>query len=141
MLHVRIDVPPIPEAIEAVAEGLVQLNVVLMAIAAERGLILPPLYGSGVRYRREPKGREWWESSQDILGIAANRTGDCEDLAAYRAAELRLEGENARVVIITNSRGNFHAVVEREDGTLEDPSRELYWEEQDERAARRKRKS
>lgn len=125
MLHVRIAVPPIPEAIEAVAEGLVGLNCVLMGLAADRGVVVPPLYESGIVYRREPPGREWWESSLDILGVVQRRSGDCEDLAAYRAAELRLEGEWARVVIERTSRGSFHAVVERADGTIEDPSRVL----------------
>jgi hypothetical protein len=129
-LHVRIMCPPIPEAIEGVAEGLVRLNVALMRFADERGVVLPPLYESGIRYRREPKGREWWESAEDLLGVATNLSGDCEDLAAMRAAELRYwEGEPARVVIQRTSRGTFHAVVERADGTIEDPSRILVEQE------------
>jgi hypothetical protein len=131
-LHVRINVPPIPEAIEAVAEGLVRLNVALMRFADARGVTLPPLYESGIVYRREPHGQEWWESADDVAGIATKRSGDCEDLASYRAAELRYwDGEVARVRIIRNARGNFHAVVEREDGTLEDPSRILHEQEQE----------
>lgn len=123
-LHVRVEVPPVPEAIEAMAEGLVRLNVVLMRIADERGVELPPLYESGIVYRREPPGREWWESALDVLGTAKVREGDCEDLANYRAAELRyFEGEHARTVIVRTERGSFHAVVRRADGTIEDPSR------------------
>lgn len=126
MLHVTMNVPPIPEAIEAVLEGVVRLNIALMRFADERGVELPPLYSSGVRYRREPRGREWWQSAPDVLAVATRRSGDCEDLAAYRAAELRYwDGELARVVILRTARGSFHAVVEREDGTLEDPSRVL----------------
>ena len=49
--------------------------------------------------------------------------GDCEDLAGYRAAELRMVGEPARVKIVPTSRGSYHAIVERGDGSLEDPSR------------------
>jgi hypothetical protein len=136
-LHVRIMCPPIPEAIEALAEGLVRLNVALMRFADEKGVELPPLYESGIKYRREPTGREWWESADDVVGLAAKKSGDCEDLAAYRAAELRYyEGEVARVAILRTSRGSFHAVVEREDGTLEDPSKILVEEERDMRAAR-----
>jgi hypothetical protein len=126
MLHVRINVPPHPAALQAVAEGLVGLNAVLMRLADERGVAFPLLYESGARYRREPRGEEWWESATDILGVTAQGTGDCEDLAAYRAAELRyVFGEPARVAIKRTRRGSFHAVVERADGTIEDPSRVL----------------
>lgn len=124
MLHVRVDVPPIPEALEALAEGLVRLNMVLMAYAEDRGVPIPELYESGVVYRREPEGREWWETASDMLQVAKDRSGDCEDLAAYRAAELRLyDGEDdAHVAIIRTSRGSFHCIVIREDGSEEDPS-------------------
>src|SRR5687767_9168464 len=131
-LHVRISVPPIPEAIEAVAEGLVRLNVALMRYADERGVELPPLYESGIVYRREPRGREWWESAEDVAALSTQRSGDCEDLSAYRAAELRYwDGEMARVVIKRTTRGTFHAVVRRGDGTIEDPSKILVEQELD----------
>jgi len=126
MLHVRINVPPVPEAIEAVAEGLVRLNEWYLEHAAERGIELPPLYESGIHYRREPKGREWWESAADLHGIITERSGDCEDLAAARVAELRVyEGIDAIVRVVRTRRGNFHAIVERADGVIEDPSRIL----------------
>ena len=124
MLHVRIDVPPFPEALEALAEGLVGLNCVLFQHAEQSGVPIPELYESGVVYRREPVGREWWETAQDAVGIASKRSGDCEDLACYRAAELRyFQGEPAIVRIMRTQRGSFHAVVQRADGSLEDPSR------------------
>lgn len=124
MIHVRVNVPPIPEALEAVAEGLVLLNVFYLEHALEQGIELPALYDSGIVYRREPKGREWWESAADLLGIAADFQGDCEDLAAYRAAELRVfEDDYASVRVVRTSRGTFHAIVEHEDGEIEDPSR------------------
>jgi hypothetical protein len=124
VLHVRIDVPPEVGALAAVAEGLTLLNVELMRIAEEKGMPdFPELYKSGVVYRREPPGREWWESASDLLGIAKDRSGDCEDLSAYRAAELRYyDDENASVLITQNPSGNFHCRVLREDGTVEDPS-------------------
>lgn len=127
MLHVRINVPPVPEAIEAIAEGLVRLNEWYFGTAEVSGVETPSLYASGIRYRREPRGREWWETAADALGVVADRAGDCEDLAAYRAAELRVfEGDpDARVRIIRTPRGSFHAIVEHGDGTLEDPSRIL----------------
>jgi hypothetical protein len=92
---------------------------------AERlGQAVPRLYESRARYRREKPGHEFWKGALDALGVAESMTGDCEDLAAYRAAELRFfDGEPARVRIVRTERGSFHAVVERGDGTLEDPSR------------------
>lgn len=125
-LHVRIDLPPVPQLIEAAAEGLVQTNVALFQMAHDRGVDLPPLYESGIVYRPEPTGREWWETAHDLLDVVPDRSGDCEDLAAYRAAELRFfDGEHAIVAIVTTPRGSFHAIVQREDGSYEDPSRFL----------------
>jgi hypothetical protein len=126
-LHVRLDIPPVPRLLEAAAEGLVETNVALFEMAHERGVDLPPLYDSGIVYRPEPPGREWWETARDLLDVVPDRSGDCEDLAAYRAAECRFyEDDHARVVIIRTPRGSFHAVVEHEDGELEDPSRIAY---------------
>jgi len=85
---------------------------------------IPPLYGSGVRYAPEPQGREDWDPA-DV--VHDRGWGDCEDLAAWRAAELRMAGEDARAdcypsrVRADGSRV-WHAVVVREDGTVEDPS-------------------
>lgn len=125
-LRIEIHVPPIPAAIEAVAEGLVGLNFWMLQEMDERGFDVPMLYESGVRYRRESAGEEWWESISDVMHVGAVGEGDCEDLSAWRAAELRyFYGEPARVRIGRTKRGSFHAVVERGDGTIEDPSRIL----------------
>lgn len=124
MLHVRINVPPIPSVLEALAEGLVLVNVALMEYAAEGGVELPPLYETDIVYRREPRGREWWETATDLRGVVEDRSGDCEDLAGARAAELRFTGEDpyARVIITPTRHGGLHARVQREDGSIEDPS-------------------
>ena len=81
----------------------------------------PRLYESGIRYQREPHGREWWQTAIDNL---MEGEGDCEDLASHRAAELNVyEGEPARTIAIRTGRRAFHAVVLRGDGeTIEDPS-------------------
>jgi hypothetical protein len=49
---------------------------------------------------------------------------DCDDLGPARAAELRLKGEpNARAVAVwLPEMRQWHIMVEREDGSLEDPS-------------------
>lgn len=52
---------------------------------------VPPLYETGVRYTRE--------NTEDWAGIKvcwARKYGDCEDLASWRVAELREQGEPAR---------------------------------------------
>lgn len=51
---------------------------------------VPLLYGSGVRYRREDL--EWWINALIVL---LQGHGDCEDLAAWRAGELRALGWRA----------------------------------------------
>jgi hypothetical protein len=126
MLHARINVPPVPAALEALAEGLVQLNVWFFEQAAEHGVEMPDLYDTDVVYRREPPGREWWENAVDVRGVVSNRSGDCEDLSGYVAAWLRVfEDDHASVRVVPTRAGKFHAIVEHEDGTLEDPSRVL----------------
>ncbi len=122
-LTVTIDVPRLPITLEAVAESLTAVNYMLMTAAGNRGREVPLLYESGIVYRREPPGREWWETVADLLRVGE---GDCEDLAAYRAAELRYRyGVPARVRIYRTQRGTYHAVVQYPDGAIEDPSRIL----------------
>lgn len=121
-LFVRVTCPCDERAITALAEGLVALNFVQMWEARQAGTPVPPLYSSGVRYQRERPGQEQWQSAAELL---SNGVGDCEDLASYRAAELRCEGEPATVLVVRTERGTFHAIVRRQDGTTEDPSRIL----------------
>jgi len=81
----------------------------------------PPLYAAGVRYTRDDPGERWQLPSE----TAARGGGDCEDLASWRCAELRLTGESCRVVVKRTGPTILHAVVERADGSIEDPSRRL----------------
>jgi len=90
--------------------------------AAERaGRPLPPIYAAGVRYMRHDPNERW----QTPIETLRRGGGDCEDLAMWRAAELRLAGEPARVVWRRTGPRVLHAVVQRADGRLEDPSRAL----------------
>lgn len=83
---------------------------------------LPSLYDSGVRYRRErPMAEHWQLPSQTIVA----GVGDCEDLSAWRAAELKNAGENAEIVLIRAKPRLWHVAVRRESGAIEDPSRIL----------------
>jgi hypothetical protein len=85
---------------------------------------VPPLYASGVRYVREPRGHERWLPPSVVL---SRGQGDCEDLAAYRAAELRITGEDpdAEARVVRTGPRTWHAVVLRGDGDWEDPSAAL----------------
>jgi len=81
---------------------------------------VPPLYRSGIRYRRDPG--EVWQTPSETASVGY---GDCEDLALYRAYELRRAGIPARVRVYQATPKTMHVVVERGDGIIEDPSRAL----------------
>lgn len=82
---------------------------------------------AGVRYQEEPPGQEDW---QDIPTTLKLGIGDCEDIACWRAAELRVrEGIMAEPTFIWKLRPNggylYHILVRYPDGRIEDPSRTL----------------
>lgn len=95
---------------------------VTLAMHDLRAHRLPPLYSAGVRYRREPPGQEVWQLPSQT---AERGFGDCEDLSAWRVAELRLAGEAAKIVFRKSGRNLWHALVRRANGDLEDPSAKL----------------
>ena len=111
--------------IAALVEALVTVNRAYLRANPQT----PLLYASGVRFLREPDGVDEW---QDIPRTMALGSGDCEDLASWRIAELRERGEAARVLVLTFQERRpigdvteFHIMVERADGAREDPSRLL----------------
>ena len=115
-----------PAAREAVLfllfEALIGANCAHLA----RNPATPSLYESGIRYEEEPLGREDW---QDIPDTIARGVGDCEDLACWRIAELRVRhAEHATPYLKRDQREShvlYHVAVRRLDGSLEDPSRVL----------------
>ena len=115
-LRASIDADGIEEC-EALLEGLVRLDLAQL----RRGLA-PPIYQSGVRYEREPRGHEQWQTA-----VQANRTkrADCEDLSAWLAASYRLVGVDAACVVRDVAPGLKHVVVQLPDGSIEDPSARL----------------
>lgn len=83
----------------------------------------PLLYGSGVVYKPERNTEIW----QDIPTIIKAGFGDCEDLACWRAAELKYAGIAARPYIKWRLLPNkktwmYHAVVRLPNTKIEDPS-------------------
>lgn len=106
----------------ALLDALIKANVAYLTEVPET----PGLFASGVRYAYEPVGREDW---QDIPETLARGTGDCEDLACWRVAELRVRERDHAVPLIRKrvhqGRTLYHIAVHRQDGQLEDPSRLL----------------
>jgi len=83
---------------------------------------LPHPYRAGIRYKREPRGRERWQTAVETL---QRKDGDCEDLAAYLAGWLRVHGyPHARAILRPSKSVGYHAVVALGNQIL-DPSREL----------------
>lgn len=90
----------------------------------------PRLYRSGVRYDNERAGKKQWQDIGETLRLGK---GDCKDLACWLVAEHRVQGLRSRPFIRyrTKSLGNgrrfslYHILVQRPDGTIEDPSRVL----------------
>lgn len=84
----------------------------------------PELYKSGVRYEREPVGKV--EEFAAVPVVMSRGWGDCDDLACWRVAELRANGElGAKVRILWRKKPTgrlYHIVVRRENGDVEDPS-------------------
>lgn len=70
----------------------------------------PPLYQAGVHYERENGTEEWL----DIPTIIEAGWGDCEDLACWRVAELRMQGRHAGPYVRYRNRDgvfHYHALV------------------------------
>jgi hypothetical protein len=94
------------EALLKLMEALVQLNVGHL-----EQMRYPPLYRSGVRYRRESS--EQWRDIPTLLELGY---GDCEDLTCWRIAELRQTGNHAFPYVAYRRTGGvyrYHALVER----------------------------
>lgn len=133
----------LPElAIGHLLEALAAWNADYIRQRARIGRPVPALYdlfrAGRIRYERErvwtvlhngqyrSVGREDWLDCEEAIkrGVA-----DCEDLACWRAGELRAAGEAAKVLFSIRERPHsgrlFHIIVERGNGAVEDPSRAL----------------
>lgn len=115
---VTIRVGATPGQIYAAVTGLALISLAQM----QEGNPPPPLYESGARYQREPMGRERWQTARET---ARRKLGDCEDLAAYRVAELWRRGIKARVHVKVVRPGLMHIQVLLPNGKIEDPSQRL----------------
>lgn len=116
-----VDAPESLTVLNILANALMQIDILSLRLHPAT----PNLYESNVRYSPEAEGQERW---QGIPTTLRNRMGDCEDLAAWRAAELNVRhGIAARPLVVVSQRYPdqkrlYHVVVERPDGSIEDPS-------------------
>jgi hypothetical protein len=120
-------------SLEAIMACAVTLNAICLETHDETQI--PYLYDSGIRYRREPRGRPVYEGREErwdtIPQVMEQGWGDCDDLAMWRVAELNVrEGIAARAIFEEVGMGSWHVLVEHPDGTLEDPSEHLGMYEQ-----------
>lgn len=99
-----------------------------MREAKRRGRPIPPLYRSRVQFQPEPGPHEEFA---DVITVLRRGWGDCDDLVAWRVAELQEAGEAADVRIYwrkpktPGGEIRMHAQVRRANGKIEDPSRFL----------------
>lgn len=120
-LLITLAVPLDGECLRYALEALTAIDCAILISGL--GDNFPDLYESHVRYQHEPPGRERWLNVGELLHVGA---GDCEDLACWRAAELRVRhGEHAFARPVRGGPNTIHIVVERGDGSIEDPSRML----------------
>lgn len=108
------------------AEALTRTN---MGYLGEHANV-PPIYGSSVRYNHLSPEEEW----ADVAEVLRRGWGDCLDLSAWRAAELRIRerdpGARCIVVVIADPTipplgAGFHIRVRRGDNAIEDPAQLL----------------
>lgn len=94
------------------------------ASQVRRGKV-PPAAGeikSGrVRWEPEPPGAEHFDLPSTVIGRG---WGDCDDLAPWHAGSLRASGRDpgARAIVKKSGPKRWHAIVQRSDGSIEDPS-------------------
>jgi hypothetical protein len=117
-----LDAPSRETVLRLMMEALIAANVAFLLAHPQT----PRLYESGVRYEEEPEGEDDWNDIPVTLSLGY---GDCEDLAGWRIAELRVAGELAAMPRVSvyrlGRRITYHVAVRRAAGRIEDPSREL----------------
>jgi hypothetical protein len=105
------------------------LNIFVRALCAydvlwlRRNPSTPNIYESGVRYRTQPVGVEQFKP---IPMVIAAGEADCDQLAPWRAAELReRHGIKALPEVRQMGKALFHVYVRLPDGKVEDVSARL----------------
>jgi hypothetical protein len=122
MMRIRLAVPSAavePRVLNAALEAVTRTNEALLAdgqvTTAEKAI------AAGVRWHPEPPGDEHFDPATTV---AARGHGDCDDLAPWHAASLRHTGadSHARAIVRRSGPNKWHAIVQRSDGSIDDPS-------------------
>lgn len=112
----HVDAPVLDAALEAVTrlnESMLERNEIP---TFEKALQY------GIKWKPEPPGDEHFDHGHEVM---KRKWGDCDDLAPLHAASLRHTGVDpeARAIVYQSGPKRWHAVVQRSDGTIDDPSR------------------
>jgi len=106
-----------------------QISILVRSLCALNVLYLrqhphaPPLYATGVRYRTQPGGVERFRTIPQVLEAGE---GDCDQLAPWRAAELRVRhGIKATPEVRQMGPNLWHVYVRLPNGRVEDVSAHL----------------
>lgn len=106
--------------LDAALESVTRANEASLA----RGMpsFVDALKAGAVRWRPEPPGDEHFDLGSTVL---KRGWGDCDDLAPWHAASLRTSGVDPEATAFVRPSGpnRWHAVVQRSNGAVEDPSR------------------
>ena len=124
-MRIRLTVPK--EHVDDDTLGLALQASTAVAQRQVRGGEVPPLTDAIdqglVTWKPEPADQsfEGFDLPKDVL---ARGWGDCDDLACWHAADLRESGEDTDALPIVYQSGpnRWHAVVQRGDGSIDDPS-------------------
>lgn len=126
-MRIRLAVPDVlddlerKDALDAALESVTRSNVGLL----RRGIVptaAAAIKAGKVRWAPEPPGDEHFDLPTTVLKRGA---GDCDDLAPWHCAALRASGTDpgARAIVRKSGPNRWHAIVQRSDGSIEDPSR------------------
>jgi hypothetical protein len=121
-MRIRIAVPEEhvhPNVVDAALESVTRLNEHM--IRAGQTPTSHELVKQGAIWRPENMGDEHFDHGGTI---AARGWGDCDDWAPLHAATLRASGEDpgATARVIPSGPSTYHAIVQRSDGSIDDPS-------------------
>jgi hypothetical protein len=119
-MRIRIAVPERhvhPAVIDAAMEAVTRLDEHMI-----RSGDAPPWSPDlGVRWRPENFGEEHFDHAVEAL---QRGWADCDDLASWKAGSLRATGEDpgATARVVPSGPSMYHAIVQRSDGSIDDPS-------------------
>ncbi len=111
----ELNLPVDEDVFLAALEGLVLVDMALL-----QKYDVPPLYTLRDRIAYKNGKRQW----DHLLTVLQRGTGDCKDLSAWFAAEMRVSGEDpeAKVRVVQTSPSMCHAFVLLSDGRIVDPT-------------------